>query len=57
MTFNKDMELMKKLYSNRFKCPKCSAAVQIPSATPGQQELFAPLCYSCGAQMVPDGLT
>lgn len=37
--------------SNAYTCPKCGASTKIPVQTPGQRELFAPLCYNCGAEM------
>lgn len=37
--------------SNSYRCPRCGATVKLPIQTPGQVELFAPLCYNCGNEM------
>ena len=39
--------------SNDFECPRCGATLKIPIASPGQLELFAPLCVNCGYEMKP----
>lgn len=38
--------------SNGFVCPRCGASMNLPVKTPGQVELFPPVCYNCGAEMV-----
>lgn len=47
-----DIDFIKCLsLSNDFECPRCGASTKIPIITPGQTELFAPVCYNCGAEM------
>lgn len=47
-----DLDFIKRLsLSNDFECPRCGASTKIPISTPGQTELFAPVCYNCGAEM------
>lgn len=48
-----ELEFIRRLsLSNTYVCNRCGAAVKLPIDTPGQTELFAPLCYNCGAEMV-----
>lgn len=47
-----ELDFISKLsLSNSYRCPRCGASVQLPIQTPGQVELFAPVCYNCGADM------
>lgn len=38
--------------SNVYECPLCGAYMKLPVKTPGQVELFPPVCYNCGSEMV-----
>ena len=47
-----DLEFISRLsLSNEYECPRCGATTKLPVRTPGQLELFPPVCYNCGNEM------
>ena len=47
-----DLEFISRLsLSNEYECPRCGATTTLPVRTPGQLELFPPVCYNCGNEM------
>ena len=45
-----ELDYIMNLHTNKYKCVKCGFTVKIPIETPGQIDLFPPLCPYCGTE-------